>query len=99
MASFVKSAGAELLETESNGEALITVTSCNVSPDLKNATLYISVLPEEKENAALGFCKRRRAKLRQALKKNLHTKVVPFVDIELDMGEKNRRRIDELLRD
>ncbi len=99
VANLVKELGAQFLERENNGTSLITVTSCNVSPDLKKATLFITVLPDEKEHDALDFAKRRRGDLRDYLKKNIEIKTIPFIDIEIDRGEKNRQKIDELLRE
>ncbi len=99
VANFLKELSAQFLEHESNGTSLITVTSCNVSPDLKRATIFITVLPDEKETSALAFVKRQRSELRDYIKKNMQTKVIPFVDIEIDHGEKNRQKIDELLRE
>ena len=98
VANLVKKLGAVFLERENNQTSLITVSGVSVSPDLKRATLFITVLPTEKENAALGFAKRKRGELRALLKKNMKTKVIPFIDIAIDLGEKNRQKIDELLR-
>ncbi|MBU1728108.1 ribosome-binding factor A, partial [Patescibacteria group bacterium] len=79
--------------------SLITVTSCTTSPDLKRATVFMTVFPSSKEKAALDFAKRKRTELREFLKKNMQTRNIPFVDIEIDQGEKNRQKIDELLRE
>ena len=98
VANLIKELGAQFLERENNRTSLITVTSCNTSPDLKRATLFITVLPDEKEKDALSFVKRRRSDLRDFLKKNIRIKVIPFIDIEIDKGEKNRQKIDELLK-
>ncbi len=87
---------AQFLETESNRTSLITVTGANVSVDLKRATIFISVLPDSEEEAALNFVKRRRKDLRHYLQKKLQMRSIPFLDFEIDYGEKNRRRIDEL---
>jgi len=95
----IKELSASFLERENNHSSLLTVTDCNVSPDLKKATIFISVLPDDKENAALGFVKRKRGELRDFLKKNMTIKIIPFLDVEIDKGEKNRQRIDELLRE
>jgi hypothetical protein len=38
-----------------------------------------------------------RSDLREVVKKRLPVKVIPFIDIELDYGEKNRVRVSELL--
>lgn len=88
---------ADFLERESNRTSLITVTRCSVSPDLKNATIYMTVLPKDKEDAALDFAKRKRADLRTYVKKYLRLKQLPFFDVELDLGERNRQKIDDLL--
>jgi ribosome-binding factor A len=99
VSSFIKQLAATFLGRENNKTSLITVTSANCSPDLKRATIYITVLPESKEHDALEFAKRKRPELRDFLKENMATKVVPFIDIEIDRGEKNRQKIDELLRE
>lgn len=95
----IKEVVARFLESESNNLSLITVTSVDVSPDLKNAKILISVLPEAKEKAALDFCKRKRSEIKHEIKKKMSLRVIPFVDIELDKGEKNRQKINELLRE
>lgn len=98
VANYIKELSAEFLGRENNKTSLITVTSANCSPDLKKATIYITVLPNSKEKTALEFAKRKRPELREFLKKNMNTKIVPFIDIAIDLGEKNRQKIDELLR-
>lgn len=95
----IKQLTAEFIERENNRSSLITVTRADVSADLKNATVYVTVLPEEKEGPAIDFLKRKRREIKDYLKKNLSIARVPFVDIELDLGEKNRQRIDELSRE
>lgn len=98
VANRVKELSAEFLSRVADRSSLINVTRANCSPDLKRATVFITVLPIEREAAALGFALRQRGELREYLKKNLSTKNVPFVDIEIDQGEKNRQKIDDLLR-
>ncbi len=98
MANLIKELAASFLGRENNKTSLITVTSATCSPDLKRATIYITVLPETKEQNALEFAKRKRPELREFLKKNMTTKIIPFIDIMIDLGEKNRQKIDELLR-
>ena len=99
VANFIKELAAQFLGRENNRTSLITVTSCTTSPDLKRATVFITVLPEGKEHDALDFAKRKRSEFRDYLKQNFKGKVIPFVDIEIDQGEKNRQKIDELLRE
>ena len=99
VANFLKELAANFLGRENNRTSLITVTSCIASSDLKKATIFITVLPESKEHDALDFTKRKRTELRDYLKKNMKTKIIPFIDFEIDRGEKNRQKIDELLRE
>lgn len=87
----------DFFQVESSGLSLITVTRATISPDFRNGTIYITVLPESKEQAALDFARRQRSNLRTKIKKNLQMKAIPFVEIEIDLGEKNRQHIDELL--
>ncbi len=98
VANYIKELAAEFLGRENNRTSLITVTSATCSPDLKRATIFITVLPSSKEKPALDFVKRKRRELREFLKKNLPIKGIPFIDIAIDLGEKNRQKIDELLR-
>jgi ribosome-binding factor A len=98
VANNIKELAAQFLGRENNRTSLITVTSCTVSPDLKRSTIFITVFPSTAETNALGFVKRKRGELREFLKKNMPIKIIPFVDIEIDLGEKNRQKIDELLR-
>lgn len=87
----------DFFQRESSGLSLITVTRATVSPDLRNTTIFITVLPENKEASALDFANRQRSDLRTEIKKKLQIKVIPFVSIEIDYGEKNRQHIDTLL--
>jgi len=98
VANQIKELAAEFLGRENNRTSLITVISCNTSPDLKKATIFITVLPDTKEHDALDFAKRKRAEIREFLKKKMNLKIIPFLDIKIDQGEKNRQKIDELLR-
>ncbi len=98
VANLIRELAASFLVKEDNRTSLITITSTTVSPDLKRATVYMTVLPEAKEKLALEFVKRKRGELREFLKKNMTTKVVPFLDVAIDLGEKNRQKIDELLK-
>jgi len=93
----LRQCSARFLERESNRTSLITVTRCSVSPDLEQATVFITVLPEKDTAKALDFTKRKRRDLRQYIKKNLRLKKIPFMEIEIDEGELNRQKIDELL--
>lgn len=88
----------EHIARESNRDALITISRVTVSPDLKNATVYYTVLPESKKAAVDGFMLRQRKHIRNYIKQNAHTRTIPYVEVEYDLGEKNRQRIEDISR-
>jgi ribosome-binding factor A len=85
-------------QRESSGSSMITVTRAEVSADMRHGTIFITVLPESKEESAINFAKRMRSDLRHAIMKKMPVKVIPFLEVEIDYGEKNRVHISELLR-
>ncbi len=89
---------ADFFARESNHNSLITVTHADVSPDLKNTRIYITVLPEKFEDTVLLFAKRNRTDFREFIKSHSRMSFLPNVDFEIDYGEKNRQRIDDLTR-
>lgn len=97
MTSLLSQIAAEYLNRESNGASLITVTGCTISDDFKRATIYITVLPDDKETDALNFAKRQRTDLRNFIKTKTKIGTLPFLEIEIDAGEKHRQHIDELI--
>ncbi len=85
------------IERESNKTSIITVTRVEVLDRGRSATIYISVLPESGEESALNFLKRKRNDLRTVIKKGINMQNIPFMDVEIDKGEKARQTIDALL--
>lgn len=88
----------DFFQRESSGASLLTVTRAEVSADMKHGTIFITAIPESKEPAALDFAKRMRSDLRHRIMKRLPIKVIPFFEIEIDYGEKNRLHVEDLLR-
>jgi ribosome-binding factor A len=96
ISELVKKYAAEFLSREADKSSIITVTNADISDDLKNATIFFSVYPEASEDVALNFAKRKRSEFKRFVKDKIRMKRIPFFDFELDLGEKNRRKIDEL---
>lgn len=88
----------DFFQRESSGASMITITRVDITASMERGTVYITVLPESKEAAALDFARRMRTDMRRYVMKRLPVKVIPFFEIEIDYGEKNRLHIDELLR-
>jgi ribosome-binding factor A len=95
----VREISARFIERESNKTALITVTRVEVYERGRSATVYFSVLPVTSEEAALNFLKRKRAELREVIKKQMNVRTIPFIDVAIDSGEKARQTIDALLKE
>ena len=88
----------DYFQRESSGASMITITRTEISKDMKHGTIFMTVFPENKEEAAINFAKRMRSELRHYVMKRLPVKVIPFFEVEIDYGEKNRLHVDELLR-
>ena len=56
-----------------------------------------TVFPETMEKTALEFAKRKRGELKQFVIDNSRIGFVPQLDFAIDLGEKNRQKIDQLL--
>jgi len=93
----LKEMAAQFLQSESNYTSLITVTNADVSRDLKKATIFVTVFPEDSEKDALNFLKRKRRGFKEFVKSKARLRRIPFFDFEIDKGEKNRQLIDSLI--
>jgi ribosome-binding factor A len=89
--------GARFLSLNGNGSSLITVTDVNLTRDGKYANILFTVFPTEFEKTALEFAKRKRSEFKEFIKENSRLGRIPQMDFEIDNGEKNRQKIDDLL--
>src|SRR3989344_8814326 len=95
----IRELSSEYINLESNRNSLITVTRVEIGGKGKHATIYFSTLPESEEENTLAFLKRHAGKLRSFLLKKKAFAFSPAIHFEIDFGEKNRQRIDELVRE
>lgn len=87
---------AEYFLTESNRESLITITRAEIGNRGKKATVFFTALPQQKELAALDFMRRKRTDFHNYVVAKKSLGFVPQIDFQIDFGEHNRQRIDEL---
>lgn len=87
---------AEFLQRESNGQSLITVTDVKLSQEAKEATILFTVLPDNKQEAALEFARRQLSDFRDFMNEKVKVGRMPFFHFDIDRGEKHRQRIDEI---
>lgn len=76
---------------------LVTVTRALVSPTLEHATIYISVLPENKSKDILKKLKFEIFGIQQQLNKILQIRTVPKIRFEIDTVEQHASYIEEIL--
>lgn len=96
-ASIIEHLAALFLSKESNGTSLITVTGISLSDKEDRAKILISVFPDDKEAEALEFVKRKRSEFREYVRDNSKIARLPMFDFEIDAGEKNRQRVEEVM--
>jgi len=98
VASLLRESVAKFIEGEANSNPLITVTRVIITPNYRQATVFFTTIPEGKEKDALVFLKRSGADLRGYIKKHNRMKYIPFIDFEIDFGERHRQHIDDIMR-
>lgn len=94
----IQALSAEFVAREAGKQSLITVTDVEITPNEKEAMIFITVLPEHKEQVALDFLNRQTSELKNYFKNHAKLRAIPIVMFAIDGGEKNRQRIDELSR-
>ena len=82
---------------EANTDPMITVTRVDMSPDLKRAIVFITTLPDGREDDALIFLKRNGTEMRNYLKNKAAFGRIPHLDFMVDAGERHRQHIDEVM--
>jgi len=77
----------------------VTVTGVKVTPDLRKAWVYYTVLGEEKDHRATAAALRSaRSHLRAALGHQIRMKFTPELEFEEDTTATSGERVEELLR-
>jgi ribosome-binding factor A len=77
---------------------LVSLTSVEVSPDMRRAAIRVSALgTEEQRQEAMDGLQHARGFLRTELSRRLRTRVTPELVFELDRGAEHSQRISDLL--
>lgn len=94
-ATIITELAAKYIAREAGRSTLITPTR-TVFADRKHATIFVSVFPETETVHALKFLNRHRDDFRNSLKKQSRLMILPFIEFQEDLGERNRQRLDEI---
>ena len=97
MKEILRDLAARFLNLNGNNSSMLTVTRVDLTNMGKNATILFTVFPENFEKTALEFAKRKRSEFKEFVKENGKLGRIPQMDFEIDEGEKNRQKIDNLL--
>lgn len=77
--------------------SLISVAEVTVAPDLKNATAYLSVLPENKTGTALEVMRKFTGHVQGKINNKLKMKIIPRIHWQIDERAKKYQAIDDAL--
>lgn len=84
-----------LREVDISRENLITITRVKTSYDFRNSTIYITVLPEDKEEEVLNQINKQIYFIQKILNRTLRTKPVPRLRFEIDRITKAEQKVYE----
>lgn len=98
LASLLVHLAAEYIAREAGRDTLITPTRAEIGKD-RNATIYVSVFPEDQMPHALEFLSRHADDLRTHMKKQGRFSHLPRIRFTEDAGEAHRRHLDDLSRE
>ena len=76
----------------------MTITEVRISPDIKNATVFVMPLGGGETDRVLASLKRAAPFVRRRLSKSLSLRRLPALSFELDKSFDNANRIEELLK-
>lgn len=89
--------GAELTDPRL-AEAMVSVSHVAMSPDLRNARVYIEhALPPERSRQVLAALAHAEGFLREALLENVNLRYIPHLSFHVDDTHSRGQRIDKLL--
>ena len=99
VADQIRAVLASLIQTELRDPRVgfVTLTGVHVSPDLRNARIYVSVLDEAHEEAAMLGLHRAAGFLRKGLAAQLRLKIVPRLTFLPDSSLRTGARIEKIL--
>lgn len=76
---------------------IVTLTRVDAAPNLQQAKVYISVMPEENGSFVLTLLKKEVYEIQQLLNKRLNMRPVPRIEWFLEEKTKEAQEIEELL--
>lgn len=82
-----------------NVTGLISVTKCKITPDLKYAKVYVSILNAKNTKQTLASLKQSSGYIRTEIAKRINLRITPELIFELDDSMEYGAKIDSILKD
>ena len=82
-----------------NVTGLISVTKAKITPDLKYAKVYVSILNSKNTKETLAGLKKSSGYIRTEIAKKINLRITPELIFELDDSIEYGAKIDSILRD
>jgi ribosome-binding factor A len=92
----IREMAADYFSRESNRLSLITVTDVEIRSRGATAVILVTVLPENQEESAIEFMHRQLTDFKEYVRTHSKIQRIPFFEVAIDKGEKNRQRLDEI---
>ena len=86
-----------LREIEFPKNTLVTITRVETSPDLSQAKVYVSCLPDNRGDRMLEVLKRQGYNIQHKLNKRLETKIIPRIRFIKELKTMQAGRIEQIL--
>ncbi|MEK7584845.1 MAG: ribosome-binding factor A [Patescibacteria group bacterium] len=87
-----------LRDIEGPRDCLITIMRVEVTPDLREAKVFVSILPERVTGTAMNLLERKKREIQRLLNEHLTMKFSPRITWELDLTTRKYAAIDEALK-
>jgi ribosome-binding factor A len=96
----LKKAVAEVLQRDMADpriDGFISITRVKISPDMRNATIFVSVMPQEKESKNIHGLRHATGHIRTLVLKKMATRTVPRFKFVLDESLKKQAAVMEAI--
>lgn len=77
---------------------LVSITAVDTSPNLRTAVVYVDVLGDEAQDAALVALRKAAPRLQAAIGRQVRMKFTPILEFLIDPGVLGGNRIETILR-
>jgi ribosome-binding factor A len=78
---------------------LVTISYVNVSSDLSEAKIGVSVMPQERTARVIEVLGKLRGFIQTSLTRKMNIMPMPHIVFEIDRGSENAARVEKLLRE